>query len=779
VGVFTLNRILRESLALVCLAVAAFVVVSLVSYSPSDPSMNTIWGGPLAAPPVYLNQGGRVGAYLADLLAQYFGVGAFFLPLALLVCGVNLFRRTIPARLHWPLLGGAGLLLAGTALLNLHLAADPFFHNPTAEVPAGGAVGYAVAQGLASLLNTTGATIAAGTLVVISLLLVTQATASGIALTTLTGLKRLWAFVVASVKNLKLPRLIKRSKESEGPEVALPEDRLQVRKRSAKDLVAVDEDDVLEEDADLTVVYLDESELGLAEPTGRKTKKRAARQTAIDFSRRSRAWKLPSLQLLDEPPAVEVERIQEDLLKRAEILEKKLSDFGVDGRVTQVLPGPVITMYEFEPASGVKVNKIVNLTDDLALVMRATSVRIVAPVPGKSVVGVEIPNMGREPVVLKDVLASKKFREHPSALAIALGKDILGNPAVTDLAAIPHLLIAGATGSGKSVGLNGIITSLLYRSRPDEVKLVLIDPKRLELSAYDGVPHLLAPVVTNPKQAAVVLRNMVEEMERRYHLLATHQVRSIERYNQLVEDRLGEPPSKDNGRQAEDEEGLEEELERLPYIVVVIDELADLMMVSSREVEDSIARLAQMARAAGIHLLVATQRPSVDVLTGVIKANFPSRVAYKVSSKTDSRTIIDRNGAELLLGKGDLLFLPPGTSKLTRIHGAYVSEEEVLQVADFLKKQASPVYDDSLLAPIKEADGVEDGDDWEMDDKYDEAVALVTKTGHASISMIQRRLRVGYNRAARMVEVMEREGVVGPTDGVKPREVLVRSAPPS
>jgi S-DNA-T family DNA segregation ATPase FtsK/SpoIIIE len=465
---------------------------------------------------------------------------------------------------------------------------------------------------------------------------------------------------------------------------------------------------------------------------------------------------------------LEQERIEQDHLARASILEKKLRDFGVEGRVTQVLPGPVVTMYEFEPASGVKVNKIVNLSDDLALVMRAVSVRIVAPVPGKAVVGIEIPNPEREPVVLREILASRKFREHPSALAIALGKDIMGHPAVTDLAVIPHLLIAGATGSGKSVGLNAFITSLLYRARPDEVKLILIDPKRLELSAYDGIPHLLAPVVTDPKQAAGILRHMVREMEERYRLLASAQVRSIERYNQLVEEKQGLLEASPN----------QEVMERMPYIVVVIDELADLMMVSSRDVEDSLTRLAQMARAAGIHLLVATQRPSVDVLTGIIKANFPSRIAYKVSSKTDSRTVLDRNGAELLLGKGDMLFLPPGTSKLIRIHGAYISEEEVLRVAKFLKKQASPEYDETLLKPIEHEDHA-DEDDWEMDEKYQEAVALVTRTGQASISMLQRRLRIGYNRAARMIEIMEREGIVGPTDGVKPREVLVRSVPPS
>jgi len=773
VGVFSLNRILRESIAVVCLAGAAFAVVSLASYHPGDPSLNTAWGGLELTPLVWRNQGGRVGAYLADALAQTFGVGAFVLPLLLAACAVKLFRRTQPARLQWALLGGAGLLAAGTALLNLYLTSDPYFDDLMAGVPAGGAVGYAVAHGLSSILNTAGATIVAGSMLVIAFLLVTQATVSGIAMTTLSGLKSLWSLMVASAKKVKLPRWSWKTRAAR-PEVTLSEPRRQRLWGRSADIEA--EGAAVVAGIEPQVIYLDEKELALSDPSGR-TKAREPRQPSLDFSRSPRAWKFPPLSLLDEPPAVEVEQIQEDLLKRAEILEMKLRDFGVEGRVTQVLPGPVVTMYEFEPASGVKVSKIVNLNDDLALVMRAVSVRIVAPVPGKAVVGIEIPNVAREPVVLRDVLASRKYREHPSPLAVALGKDILGNPAVTDLAAIPHLLIAGATGSGKSVGLNGVITSLLYRARPDEVKLVLIDPKRLELSAYDGIPHLLAPVVTDPKQAARVLRNIVHEMERRYKLLAAHRVRSIERYNQLVEEGQVTPETGSDGAREADAPA-EEPPEKLPYIVVVIDELADLMMVSSREVEDSLTRLAQMARAAGIHLLLATQRPSVDVLTGVIKANFPSRIAYKVSSKTDSRTIIDRNGAELLLGKGDLLFLPPGTSKVTRIHGAYISGDEVQRVAEMLKKQAQPLYDDTLLTPAIEDEGGRAEDDWELDEKYEEAVAMVAKTGQASISMIQRRMRVGYNRAARMIDIMEREGIVGPTDGVKPREVLVRSAPP-
>jgi S-DNA-T family DNA segregation ATPase FtsK/SpoIIIE len=413
----------------------------------------------------------------------------------------------------------------------------------------------------------------------------------------------------------------------------------------------------------------------------------------------------------------------------------------------------VVTMYEFEPASGIKVSRIVNLADDLALGMKALSVRIVAPVPGKAVVGIEIPNPHREPVFLGEILASPAFQHATSKLVLALGKDILGAPTVTDLAQIPHLLIAGATGSGKSVGLNSMICSMLLNVTPAEVKFIMIDPKMLELSVYDGIPHLIAPVVTHPQQAAAALHWAVAEMERRYRVLAAHGVRGIDGYNQR------HPGS------------------RLPYIVIVIDELADLMVVARRDVEDALTRLAQMARAAGIHLLVATQRPSVDVLTGIIKANFPARISFQVSSRTDSRTILDAIGAERLLGKGDMLFLPPGTSTLLRIHGAYVSEAEIKRVVDYLQTQQTPVYDGSIFA-VKTDDHAASA---AFDDKYDAAVALVARLGHASASLMQRHLRIGYNRAARLIEVMERQGVVRPADGSRPREVYVKaiSAPPS
>ena len=480
---------------------------------------------------------------------------------------------------------------------------------------------------------------------------------------------------------------------------------------------------------------------------------------------------LPSLDLLDIPVAPQRGHSPEELAIQERFLEQKLREFGVEGEVVRARPGPVITMYEFAPAAGVKVNKIVNLQDDLALVMEALSVRVVAPIPGKAVVGIEIPHKRRETVRFRDLLDSEEWHTSTSKLSLALGKDILGQPVITDLALIPHLLIAGATGSGKSVGLNSLICSLLFRATPAEVKLIMIDPKMLEFSVYDGIPHLLVPVVTEPKKAAIVLRRVVEEMGRRYQILAAQGVRSIAQYNQMLEEEhAGSLPAR--ARVQDGQEAVPTPTEKLPYLVVVIDELSDLMMISAREVEDSLMRLAQMARAAGIHLIVATQRPSVDVLTGVIKANFPARLSFQVTSKVDSRTILDTNGAETLLGRGDMLFLAPGTSKPQRVHGAYVSEAEISRLVEAWKAVEQTRYDDGFLAPGSDRVSVEED---EYDEKYDEAIALVTKMGQASISMLQRRLRVGYNRAARMIEMMEKDGIVGPADGIKPREVLVRN----
>ena len=507
---------------------------------------------------------------------------------------------------------------------------------------------------------------------------------------------------------------------------------------------------------------------GTASPGGNATRAPVLRPLDVQSATPSRQPHLPSSELLD--PAVNTVEgpSAEEFEERARFLEQKLREFGVEGEVVQVSPGPVVTMYEFAPAAGVKVNKIANLQDDLALVMRALSVRIVAPVPGKAVVGIEVPNARRETIALRSLVDSEEFQSASSKLNIVLGKDILGQPVITDLALIPHLLVAGATGSGKSVGLNSVICSMLFRATPAEVKMIMIDPKMLEFAIYDGIPHLLVPVVTDAKKAAVALRRVVAEMERRYQLLAAKGVRSIAQYNQKIREEQARSGSHGGG----DFDNQAAPVEPLPYLVVVVDELSDLMMVSSREVEDSLMRIAQMARAAGIHLIVATQRPSVDVLTGVIKANFPARLSFQVTSKTDSRTILDANGAETLLGRGDMLFLAPGTSKPQRVHGAYVSEDEITRLVEAWKAIEQPIYNDSFLEPINEQ---MDDEDNEYDEKYDEALALVARTGQASISMLQRRLRVGYNRAARMIEMMEKQGIVGAADGVKPREVLVRN----
>ncbi|MBF0227257.1 MAG: cell division protein ZapA [Desulfobacterales bacterium] len=468
-------------------------------------------------------------------------------------------------------------------------------------------------------------------------------------------------------------------------------------------------------------------------------------------------FKMPPIHFLDINEENKASIDNEYLNNKARLLENKLNDFGIKGDVVNILPGPVITTFEYRPAPGIKISKIANLSDDLALALKALSVRIVAPIPGKDVIGIEIPNDERHVVRLREIVDSEQFRKLKSKLTLCLGKDIVGNPVSVEMDKMPHLLIAGATGTGKSVALNSMITSLLYKANPDEVKLIMIDPKRIELSFYNGIPHLITPVVTDMKKATNALAWAVREMENRYSLLAESQVRNITQYNHKI--------TKIN-------EG-KETAEKLPYIVVIIDELADLMMVASRDVESYLMRLAQMARASGIHIILATQRPSVDVLTGVIKANFPTRISFQVSSKTDSRTIIDTNGAETLLGNGDMLFMPPGTAKLQRIHGAFISEEELKRVITFLKDQRSPEYIDAITEIIEDGRSSDSSEDY--DEKYDEAVMLVTKTRQASISSIQRNLRIGYNRAARIVEMMEKEGIIGPADGVKPREVLVKN----
>jgi len=503
-------------------------------------------------------------------------------------------------------------------------------------------------------------------------------------------------------------------------------------------------------------------------------------------------YEAPGLALLDKPPAQDREIDEGALQAQATRLEETLAHYGVAGRVTDILPGPVVTMFEFEPAPGIKVSRIAGLENDLAMALRALKVRIVAPIPGKGAVGIEVPSPRRETVYLREIMAHPQFRKSTKALPLALGKGIDAAPVTSDMAKMPHILVAGTTGSGKSVCVNSIILSLVFSKSPDDVRLILVDPKMLEFSIYDGIPHLLVPVVTSPKKAAMALNWAVEEMTRRYKVLAAMNTRSIKGYNDKAEKirdewdayeascKAGTPLEKPECGRALGADTVEFRSkggdpvgapEKMPYIVIIIDELADLMMVARKEVEESIVRLAQMARAAGIHMLLATQRPSVDVITGLIKANFPTRLSFKVSSKVDSRTVLDANGAENLLGMGDGLFLPPGVSELTRVHGAFVSDEEVQKVVDHLKEQGEPQYVEQILAA---PDSEPEVDAENRDTMYDEAVAVVAEAGKASTSLLQRRLKLGYNRAARIIDAMEAAGVVGPPDGARPREVFIR-----
>ena len=521
-----------------------------------------------------------------------------------------------------------------------------------------------------------------------------------------------------------------------------------------------------------------------ARPKKARAKAKPAAEQFV-FPEITDGYTLPLLAFLDSPPKEKAGIDKATLEANSLMLQHKLQDFGIEGEVLAVRPGPVITVYEFRPAPGVMVRRIVGVADDLAMALSAVSIRILAPIPGEAVVGIEVPNTRRETVYLREILEDPVYTDSDSSVSLALGKDISGAPFATDLARMPHLLVAGATGTGKSVSLNSMILSILYKASPDDVRFIMIDPKMLELTPFEGLPHLLTPVVTDPKEARAALFWAVEEMDRRYRLMRDKGARNIDNYNRILE--REPPPDKTRTGGGEDDASPEEleaggrldggaELEhgRLPRVVILIDELADLMMSVGRDIEEHITRLAQKARAAGIHMVLATQRPSVDVITGLIKANFPARISFQVTSRVDSRTILDGMGAERLLGNGDLLFLPPGTARLIRLHGPFVSDKEVRKVTDFIKQQGRPQYRPEILVAAGAANGGLDGPDDDYDEMYDQAVTVVTETRQASISMIQRRLRVGYNRAARMIEKMERDGVVGPADGAKPREVLAQ-----
>ena len=696
------HRGVREARAIGVSVVAAFALVALATYRPSTA------GG--------YGPSGPIGHYLAGGLFELCGYAAFLLPLLLVILAAGTFMRPLVRRGLGPLAGLAVVLVSTTALLTL---SSPSL--PGDDIQAGGLIGHGLVSGLQAALGHVGAWLVPLAGIPVGLLFVTQVSYGAITRVLAARLRKRRAAAAQASK-----------RDKTRPEIAGPE-----REPAAPAIVEPP-----------TVFTLP----AIVEPAKAKAadKQNLAWQETFAFGKNgAQSFKLPAVGLLQAPPASEQARSREELQDNAETLRRKLQDFDVEGRIVQVSPVPIITSYEFEPASGVKVSQVVNLADDLALAMKAAAVRIVGPIPGRGTVAVEVPNDRTATVYLREIFVSAEFADSKGKLPLALGKDTTGAPVVADLAAMPHLLVAGATGAGKSVGLNAMICSILYKATPADVRFLLIDPKRLELSVYDGIPHLLAPVVTDAKEAAARLRWIVGKMDERYKTLQLKQVRNIDGYNKVVP-----------------------EEERLPYWVVVVDELADLMMVSAGEVQNSLVRLAQIARAVGIHLIVATQRPSVDVVTGLIKANFPTRIAFQVASKVDSRTILDGNGAEQLLGRGDMIYVPPGASRQMRVHGCWVSDDEVKAVCDFLRTQGTAVYEEVAL-PTMDDGGGEAGDGSERDQIYWDCVRLVIGQRAASISFLQRRMGLGYPKAARFIDMMEQDRIIGPGQGAKPREILV------
>ena len=742
-------RTLRESALWVFAGLALILLVALGSYDPADPAFSVAGD----ARPV-TNRIGPAGAWFADLAFMLFGRPAYLFPALVFLLGWLVFRERGSAE---PIsrtalatrIGGFLLTLATSCgLATLHFAPGSMRET------AGGIVGQLVGEGLQSILSLLG-----GTVLLLVLWLAAVSLFTGVSWLAVMDRLGRGVFKLAAVAENGIERL-----------------RTVLAARQARQ--------ARQEVVTATRALVKQKEAPRIAPSLGKPEasRRAERERQVPLFTPPSSTELPPLSLLDDPPAAEGGYSAEALEAMSRLVELKLADFGIDVEVVAVHPGPVVTRFELRPGAGVKVSQISNLAKDLARSLSVVSVRVVEVIPGKPVVGLEIPNESRELVSLGEIIKSRAYDELKAPLTLALGKDISGQPIVADLARMPHLLIAGTTGSGKSVAINAMVLSLLYKSSPEHVRLIMIDPKMLELSVYEGIPHLLAPVVTDMKEAANALRWCVAEMERRYALMAGLGVRNIGGYNRKVSDAIdrGQPIADPTWTaDPDDPESQAEHLEPLPYIVVIIDELADMMMLVGKKVEELIARLAQKARASGIHMLIATQRPSVDVITGLIKANIPSRIAFQVSAKVDSRTILDQIGAEHLLGHGDMLFLPPGTSMPTRIHGAFVSDEEVHTVVGHLRASGSPAFIEEILdGPSGPTPGMEPAaadDDAEQDPLYDQAVRIVTETRKASISGVQRRLKIGYNRAARMVEQMEEAGLVGPLQANGAREVL---APP-
>lgn len=837
----------HEVMSIILLGTAFFILIALLTYHPTDPSWLTRSSDPLRD--VARNACGRVGAQVAALLLECFGLGAFLAPFAFGFLASSVHRREGGARIVGTLGGMTIAVMSFAVFLTLQWKYWPYAGS---LLLTGGAFGAWCADALLMQFNFTGASIVSFLLFLVALAVSTPLSVAqlganmlliasritwrlvrlgGTYLLYLGGLLAMRAAHSAGDALQKLFETAQKRKSLPSKEIPVDaevvasksverlreqsidtvittqsyredENEIETEEVEGEDLVAVTSaqlalkvakknmgPEILPPERDLAVSYAAEANEKASAAASIAAK--AAAKLA-KFARAGKTnWKLPTVEFLKKPPRIESSIDREKLIQNSQLLTQKFKDFGIDGEVTAVRPGPVITLYEFKPGPGVKVSRIAALADDLSMALSAQSVRILAPLPGKAVVGIEIPSEQRETVYMREFLQHPDFYGTKHAIPVIMGKDIGGQTVLSDLARMPHLLCAGQTGSGKSVFMNGLICSLFYRFTPDELRMILVDPKFIEFRAYQDLPHLLLPVVDDPKQASTALKWAVREMERRYRILAIMGAKNLAGFNSKVEEMgsdvvrdllLAEENQIENPAQVSggdwieafepDEQGAPR-IGKLPYIVVIIDELADLMMIAKKEVEISIARIAQKARAAGIHLVIATQRPSTDVITGLIKANLPSRVSFQLASYIDSKTILDRAGAERLLGQGDMLFIPPGVSTLNRLHGAYVTDDEIEKITSFLKSQGKPVYRDEILVDEEsEENDLSEGE--EQDILFHEAVEMVRKSGHASASFLQRHLKVGYNRAARMIETMEQRGIVGPPDGARPREVLMR-----
>jgi DNA segregation ATPase FtsK/SpoIIIE, S-DNA-T family len=783
----TQHKRLNEVTGFLLLSLGLVLLLSLVSYHVQDPS----WDTASSAHP--LNLTGYPGSYLADLCFQVFGASALLFPFLIFLLAWKWIRSEE--------VQAGTVKIIGSVLLTLSLCASLSFvpwRIFGGTIRLGGTLGYSLAAWLVDSLNLAGALVATITTVIVAVYLVSTFTLAKLA-EWLAGPmawfgRRRDAFHAwrdrmreRSIEKARL-RALKRQEAAQTAQAT----RRSKKKDKTQPVQPVEADPALEPVASASVVddsppwesrdsepeereYAEIEEIPICQvedlpPVAPPVPLPAAAPAPIAPSSHAHLYHLPATDLLNEVPGRSAYDEQE-LKDIAARIKSKFEEFNVLGNVTQINPGPVVTTFEFKPEAGMKYSKITNLTEDLCLGLQAESI-LIERIPGKPTVGIEVPNTKREVIALRQMLESDEFGQSHSHLTIPLGKDINGRIRVAALESMPHLLIAGSTGSGKSVMINSMIMSIMYKATPDEVRMIMVDPKRVELGMYEGIPHLLTPVITDPKKATNALRNAVLEMERRLRLLAEYGCRNIDQFNKKVRKLQDVPRSL-----FDDQEQTQDEPKPLPYILILIDELADLMMLEGKNVEESVTRLAQMARAVGMHLVLATQRPSVDVITGLIKANFPSRISFRVATRVDSRTVLDVMGAEHLLGKGDMLFLPPGSSRLTRVHGAFVTETEINRVVDFWKQQAQPEYDQSfLIAPPTDDDAGGDGEpvDQNQDPMYEEAVRLVLQMGKASTSTLQRHLRLGYGRAARILDMMQRDGVIGPPDGSKPREVLKR-----